>query len=81
VDVAHGEWVEMEPTSFIGKRDRQRRRAKGERRLEEAWMESERRYIEKRRRTNRALSFAHFCQMAASHARRATSKGGRGIHR
>jgi len=69
MDVAHGERVDKELTAFIEKRDRQRRKAEGERSLEEAWMESERRYDDRRRRRNRALWFAHFCRMAASHAR------------
>jgi hypothetical protein len=67
--VARGEWVEKELTAFIAKRDKQRRRAEGERRTEEAWAESERRYDARRRRQNRALWFAHFCRMADSHAR------------
>jgi hypothetical protein len=60
--------IEKELTAFIGKRDRRRRKVEGEHRIEEAWMESERRYYARRRRQNRALWFAHFCHMAASHA-------------
>jgi len=69
MDVTRGELVEKEISAFIQRRDKQRRQTEGERRAEAAWMESERRYAEKRRRKNRALWFAHYCQMAASHAR------------
>ena len=69
MDVAHGELVEKELTAFIAKRDGQRRQSEGERRAEEAWAESERRYGGRRRREYRALWFAHFCRMADSHAR------------
>jgi hypothetical protein len=69
MDVAQGDLVEKELTAFIERRDKQRRRAEGERRAEEAWAKSERRYDGRRRREYRALWFAHFCRMADSHAR------------
>jgi hypothetical protein len=42
--------VEKELTAFIKRRDRQRQQTEGERQIEEAWKESERRYDERRRR-------------------------------
>ena len=37
MDVVHGEMGEKEITAFVEKRDRQRRKAEGERLAEEAW--------------------------------------------
>jgi hypothetical protein len=42
VDVVRGERVEKELDAMIERRDRQRRKAEGGRRIEEAWAESER---------------------------------------
>jgi hypothetical protein len=56
VEVIRGEKVESELDGLISKRDRQRRQTEGERRIEEAWQESERRYfarIEEERRRER----------------------------
>ena len=50
---APGEKVESELDAFISKRDKQRRRTEGERRIEEAWMESERRYFARLAEVNR----------------------------
>jgi hypothetical protein len=69
VDVVRGESVEKELTAFIERRDRQRRRTQGERLAEEAWMESERRYNEKRRRENRANWYRWHLDQAERHRR------------
>jgi hypothetical protein len=69
VDVARGEWVEKELTAFIEKRDRRRRQSEGERRIEEAWVESERRYEERRRREKRARWYGWHLDQAERHRR------------
>jgi hypothetical protein len=61
--------VEKELTTFIEKRDRQRRQTEGERRIEEAWMESERRYNEKREQENRAAWYGWHLDQAERHRR------------
>ena len=55
--------------AFIERRDRQRRQSEDERRTEAAWMESERRYEEKRRRENRAAWYVWHLDQAERHRR------------
>jgi len=69
MDVAHGELVEKELTAFVAKRGKQRRQAEGGRRIEEAWMESERRHNEKRERENRAAWYGWHLDQAERHRR------------
>jgi hypothetical protein len=69
LDVARGEIAEAQLTAFIKRRDRQRRQTEGERRMEEAWMESERRYDEERRRENRAAWYGWHLDQAERHRR------------
>jgi hypothetical protein len=69
VDVAHGESVEKELTAFIERRDRRRRQTEGERRIEKAWMKSERRYEDQRRREIRAAWYGWHLDQAERHRR------------
>jgi hypothetical protein len=69
MDVVRGEMVEKELTAFIGKRDKQRRKVEGERRIEEAWMESERRYNDKRQQENKAAWYGWHLDQAERHRR------------
>jgi hypothetical protein len=69
MDVAHGELVEKELTAFIERRDTQRRQTEGERRAEEAWAESERRYDGRRRRENHAAWYGWHLDQAERHRR------------
>ena len=69
MDVAQGEMVEKELTAFVEKRDRQRHKAEDKRRIEEAWMESERKYEEKRRRENQAAWYGWHLDQAERHRR------------
>ena len=52
-DIGRGEAVEHELTAFIERRHEQRVKTEGERQLEEAWRESERREEQRRREENR----------------------------
>ena len=54
MDIAHGEHVEKELDLLITRRDEKRRAEEGERRAEEMWAESERRYTQQRQEENRA---------------------------
>jgi hypothetical protein len=69
VDVVRGEVAEAQLTAFIERRDRQRRQTEGERRIEEAWMDSERRYEANRRREIRAAWVAFHEGQAERHRR------------
>jgi hypothetical protein len=53
VDIAHGEMVEKELDGLITRRHDRRVADEGERPLEEAWAESERRHNARRRAQNR----------------------------
>jgi hypothetical protein len=59
VDVARGEMVEAELDRLVEKRHDRRVADEGERPAEEIWMESERRYDERRRADNRAAWVAY----------------------
>jgi hypothetical protein len=52
-DIGRGESVEHELDAFISKRHEQRVKSEGERQIEEAWRESERRAEVRRREENR----------------------------
>jgi hypothetical protein len=69
VNVEHGEIVEKELTAFVERRGRQRRRTETERLVEEAWMESARRYEENRRQENRAAWYGWHLDQAERHRR------------
>ncbi len=64
-DTAPGERVEAELERFIEKRSRDRTK---ENALEEAWVASERRHLEKRREANRLDWLAYHTHLAANHA-------------
>jgi hypothetical protein len=66
LDVERGETIERELQAFIEKRSRQ---SGHERPEEEAWRASVRRYHSHQRKEIAAQWFAHFCRMAANHAR------------
>jgi hypothetical protein len=69
MDTARAEAVEAELDRFIGTRHDRRVAEEGERLAEEAWMESERRYNEKRQRKNRAAWYGWHLDQAESHRR------------
>ena len=69
MDTTRGEWVEKELNLLIERRHDQRVRTDGERVEEELWMESERCYLEIKRRQSVAAWFAYFCRMRDNHAR------------
>jgi hypothetical protein len=69
VDTARAESVEAELDRFIRTRHDRRVADEGERPAEEAWMESERRYEERRRRENRAAWYGWHLDQAERHRR------------
>jgi hypothetical protein len=69
VDVARSEAVEADLDRFIRKRHDKRVLEKGARIVEEAWMESERRYEEKRQQENRAAWYGWHLDHAERHRR------------
>jgi hypothetical protein len=69
VDLAKGEATEKELDVFIAKRDAQRRKAEGDRPVEEAWKQSSRIHDAKLRRENTA-AWIDYHQAAAERARR-----------
>jgi hypothetical protein len=69
VATARAESVEAELDRFIRTRHDRRVADEGERPAEEAWMESERRYEERRRRENRAAWAAFHEGQAERHRR------------
>jgi hypothetical protein len=60
VDVVRGERVEKELDAMIERRNRQRRKAEGGRRIEEAWAELERRYNARRSEEVRAARVVEY---------------------
>jgi hypothetical protein len=69
VNTARTEALEAELDRFIRTRHDQRVGDEGARPAEEAWMESERRYEEKRRRENRAAWYGWHLDQAERHRR------------
>jgi hypothetical protein len=66
-DIVHDEWVENQIDAFIAKRHRARVRDEGERAVEEAWKESERRAEKKRRMQARYEWHAYHTSQAERH--------------
>jgi hypothetical protein len=64
-EIGRGEAVEAEIDAFISKRHDRRVAEEGERQLEEAWRESERRYNARRREENRREWCGYFERLAA----------------
>jgi hypothetical protein len=69
VDTARAEAVETELDRFIRTRHEHRVAGEGERPAEEAWMESERRYDERRRKENRTAWYCWHLDQAERHRR------------
>ncbi len=69
LDVAHSEHGEGQLSAFIAHRHEKRVAEEGERRAEEIWQESVRRYHEREREQNRWAWVRHFDLMAANHAK------------
>ena len=69
MDTARSEAVEAELDRFIRTRHDRRVADEGERPALEAWMESERRYDEKRQRENRAAWYGWHLDQAERHRR------------
>jgi hypothetical protein len=67
VDIAQGEKVEGELDSLIQRRDTAWRQSEGERRMEELWAESVRRYNASREKDLRAEWRAHYLKMRGVH--------------
>jgi hypothetical protein len=66
-DISHTERTEKELDILITRRHDERRTEEGERPAEEAWMESERRYAQRRREKNRLAWAAYHEDQAARH--------------
>ena len=66
MDIARGEQVETELDRLIERRDTERRRTEAERRMEELWAESVRRYNARQREQNRWEWVRYFDRIAAS---------------
>jgi hypothetical protein len=69
VDTARAEAVEADLDRFIRRRHDRRVADEGERPANEAWMESERKYDENRRRENRAAWYGWHLDQAERHRR------------
>jgi hypothetical protein len=65
-DIGRGEAVERELDAFISNRNEQRVKTEGERQLEEAWRESDRRAEARRREENRLAWCGYFERLAGS---------------
>jgi len=66
VEVTRGKLVEAELNQFIEKRHDQRVSDEGERPAEEAWAESEGRYIARRREENRVAWVAYYRRLTSA---------------
>jgi hypothetical protein len=79
LDITRGEWVEAELDVFIERRHERRVKSEGERAEEELWMESERKYWERRRRQLNAARYAHEMNMCELHERLAAEREARAL--
>ena len=68
-EIATGERAEAELDAFISRRHEQGRKSEGERELEAAWVEAERREVARRRATNRAGWYSWHAHRATLYAR------------
>jgi hypothetical protein len=76
-DIGRGEVVEHELDAFISKRHEQRVKSEGERQLEEAWRESERRAEARRREENRGSWLSWYRRLERGYLERSTECGQR----
>jgi hypothetical protein len=67
VDIAKSETTEKDLDLFITRRDAERRESEGERRAEELWQESVRRYYARQAQDLRALWCEHYRKMRGVH--------------
>ena len=76
-DIGRGEAVEYEIDAFISKRHEQRVKSGGERQLEEAWRESERREKLRRREENRGGWLSWYRRLECGYLERTAECGRR----
>jgi hypothetical protein len=76
-EIGRGEAVERELDAFISKRHEQRVQTEGERLLEEAWRESERRAEARRREENRGGWLSWYLRLERGYLERAAECGRR----